>query len=125
MPKSPAFIQIKAGVLEVTSKIPQGRVTTYAAIGNYLNVMARHVAYILATLTLEEQQDFPWYRVVADKGAIAAGKLKSRHHIQIEKLKQENVKLTAKNNIENFDELFCSPDQLVTWNRRTNRYLED
>ena len=102
-----------------------GRVTTYGAIGNHLSVMARHVAYILATLTFEEQQELPWHRVVADKGAITASKLKARHRVQIEKLQQEGVKLTAKNKIENFDELFCPPDQLVTWSHRKKCYSVD
>ena len=123
MPKSPAFIQIKEGILEITSKIPVGRVTTYGAIGNHLNVIARHVAYILATLTFEEKQELPWHRVVADQGAITVSKLNARHRVQIEKLKQDGVKLTAQNTIENFDKLFCPPDQLVTWNHRTKRYL--
>ncbi len=123
MAKSQAFIQIKEGFLEITAKIPLGRVTTYSAIGEHMNAMSRHVAYILATLTVEEREELPWYRVVANKGAIAAGKINSRHQVQIEKLTQEGVKLTAKNYIENFEELYCPPNQLVSWDYSTKRYL--
>jgi methylated-DNA-protein-cysteine methyltransferase related protein len=125
MPKSLAFIQIKKGVLEITSKIPVGHVTTYGAIGEHLNVMARHVAYILATLTFEEKLELPWYRVVADQGVITSGKLNARYPAQVEKLKQEGVQLNTENRVENFDALFCPPSQLVTWNHRTKHYLAD
>jgi methylated-DNA-protein-cysteine methyltransferase related protein len=123
MPKSSAFIQIKAGVVEITAKIPVGRVTTYSAIGEHLNVMARHVAYILTTLSLEEKLELPWYRVVADRGAISSGKLTAKHNSQIEYLKQEEIKITAKNYIDDFDNLFCSPQQLVNWDRSNLNYL--
>jgi methylated-DNA-protein-cysteine methyltransferase related protein len=74
IPKSAAFIQIKAGVIEITSNIPVAQITTYSAIGEHLNLMPRHVAYILTTLSLEEKLELPWYRVVAEKGAISLGK---------------------------------------------------
>jgi methylated-DNA-protein-cysteine methyltransferase related protein len=125
MPKSAAFIQIKQGVLEITSKIPVGHVTTYAAIGEHLNVIARHVAYILATLNIEEKLELPWYRVVAENGAISSGKFNSRHHAQVESLKEEGFQFTNKNHVDNFVELFCSPDSLVSWDRSNEYYLKD
>jgi methylated-DNA-protein-cysteine methyltransferase related protein len=125
MPKSTAFIQIKAGVLEIVSKIPVGKITTYGAISEHMNVMARHVAYILTTLTFEEQEELPWHRVVANKGAISAsGKLTSRHQLQISTLKEEGIIFTSKNCIDNFDELFYSPAQLVDWDYQDKRYLD-
>ena len=51
-------------------EVPRGRVCTYAAIGRYLDVMARHVAYILATLTDDERSGVPWHRMVAESGAL-------------------------------------------------------
>ncbi len=126
MPKSAAFIQIKAGILEITSKIPEGRVTTYQAIAQHTNVMSRQVAYILAMLTDAERQDLPWYRVVADKGAIlSSGKLPSRHIAQIDRLQKEGITFTAKNKVENFEGVFCLPEQIVSWNRSERHYLHD
>jgi methylated-DNA-protein-cysteine methyltransferase related protein len=113
MPKSIAFAQIKVGVIEITANIPVGRVTTYGAIGEHLNVMPRHVAYILTMLNIEEKLELPWYRVVADRGAISLGKLTARHHVQVDYLQQEGIHITTKNRIDNFDKLFCSPQQLV------------
>jgi methylated-DNA-protein-cysteine methyltransferase related protein len=125
MPKSIAFAQIKAGVIEITANIPVRRVTTYGAIGEHLNVMPRHVAYILTMLNLEEKLALPWYRVVAEKGAISLGKLTTRHHAQIDYLQQEGIQITTKNRIDNFDELFCSPRQLVDWDRHEKYYLKN
>jgi methylated-DNA-protein-cysteine methyltransferase related protein len=125
MPKSVAFIQIKVGVIEITANIPVARITTYDAIGEHLNVMPRHVAYILTTLSLEEKSQLPWYRVVAKKGAISLSKLTARHHSQIEYLKEEGIQLTAKNHVVDFDKLFCPPKQLVTWDNHDKYYLKD
>jgi methylated-DNA-protein-cysteine methyltransferase related protein len=125
MPKSIAFAQIKVGVIEITANIPVGRVTTYGAIGEHLNVMPRHVAYILTMLNIEEKLELPWYRVVADRGTISLGKLTARHHTQIDYLQQEGIQITTKNRIDNFDELFCLPRQLVDWDRHEKYYLKD
>jgi methylated-DNA-protein-cysteine methyltransferase related protein len=125
MPKSAAFIQIKAGVIEITANIPVAQVTTYSAIGEHLNVMPRHVAYILTTLSLEEKLELPWYRVVAEKGTISLGKLTDRHYAQIEYLKAEGIQFTHKNYVIDFDELFCSPKQLVIWDNHDKHYLKD
>lgn len=70
MPRSPNFNRIKGQVLEVTRAIPAGRVVSFAAIGDYLEVMARHVAYILATLDEEEREEVPWHRVVGEGGSV-------------------------------------------------------
>ena len=70
MAKSEALMRIKADVLSIVRDIPRGRVCTYAAVGRHLEVMARHVAYILATLTDEERPGVPWHRMVAESGAI-------------------------------------------------------
>jgi methylated-DNA-protein-cysteine methyltransferase related protein len=125
MPKSSAFIQIKADLLAIVTEVPVGNVTTYGAIGEHLNVMARHVAYILATLTDQEREKLPWHRVVGNQGAIAKGKITAWHRHQIEDLQVEGIYCTAKNIVQNFDELFCAPAQLVTWDHSTKRYLVD
>jgi methylated-DNA-protein-cysteine methyltransferase-like protein len=36
-----------------------------------MNVMARHVAYVLGRLTPEEAECLPWHRVVAAEGRIS------------------------------------------------------
>jgi methylated-DNA-protein-cysteine methyltransferase related protein len=74
MPKSPAFIRIKADVLQIVAAIPKGRLCTFRSIGEHLDVMPRHVAYILTMLSDEEKNTLPWYRVVADDGSLGTAK---------------------------------------------------
>jgi methylated-DNA-protein-cysteine methyltransferase related protein len=70
---SPFFARIQAQVLAVVRTIPKGKVVTFADIGAHLDVMPRHVAYLLAKLTPEEQALLPWYRAVPAKGSPKSG----------------------------------------------------
>jgi methylated-DNA-protein-cysteine methyltransferase-like protein len=72
MEKTPslAFARIRAEVLAAASSVPSGRVTTYGAIGNHLQVTPRHVAFVLARLPEEESAKVPWHRVVGAGGQI-------------------------------------------------------
>lgn len=70
MPKSDAFIRIQDQVLAVTAAIPRGRVATLAAIGEFLDVMPRHVAYILSRCDDGTRDGLPWHRVVANDGTL-------------------------------------------------------
>jgi methylated-DNA-protein-cysteine methyltransferase related protein len=74
MPKSPFFIRIKADVLKIVAAIPEGSVCSYASIGEHLDVMPRHVAYILSMLEPYEQIEFPWHRVVGGNGKLGKSK---------------------------------------------------
>jgi methylated-DNA-protein-cysteine methyltransferase related protein len=74
MPKSPKFVRIKQDILRMIAEIPEGRVSTYGRIGSELNVMARHVAYILAMLTEDEAEGIAWYRVVGEDGLVKSTK---------------------------------------------------
>jgi alkylated DNA nucleotide flippase Atl1 len=65
--------RFKARVLAVLAAIPEGRVTTYGTIARHLHVTARQVAFILATLTAEESERLPWFRVVAANGVVSGG----------------------------------------------------
>jgi methylated-DNA-protein-cysteine methyltransferase-like protein len=68
MAKSPFFARIKADVLTIVASIPEGGVVTFRDIGAHLDVMPRHVAYILKMLDAEERAAFPADRVVAKAG---------------------------------------------------------
>ena len=70
MAGSAQFARIKSDVLAITTKITLGRVATHKQIGQHLKVEPRHVAYILSTLDAAERTNVPWWRVVADGGAI-------------------------------------------------------
>jgi methylated-DNA-protein-cysteine methyltransferase-like protein len=95
MPRSDAFIRIKAQVLEVVAAIPEARLSTYQAIGEHLDVMPRHVAYILSQLDPASKQVYPWYRVVAADGSLGVPKRGPDGQTQAERLASEGIAVTA------------------------------
>jgi methylated-DNA-protein-cysteine methyltransferase-like protein len=74
MARSANFARIKAQVLDIVARVPEGRLTTYAAVGDELAVPARHVAYILASLAEDDAAAVPWHRVVAEDGGLGTGR---------------------------------------------------
>ena len=94
MSRSIAFEKIRSDVLGAATSVPPGRVTSYALIGDHLEVMARHVSYILATLTEEEQERIPWHRVTGAGGKISTTNA-SRHRVQVQRLKAEGHAIRA------------------------------
>lgn len=91
MPKSPAFIRIKRDVLAIVAAVPTGRVVTFADIGRHLDVMPRHVAYIVATLDPLEKSVLPWHRVVAADGDLGTPKVNAEGRTQAELLAADGV----------------------------------
>jgi methylated-DNA-protein-cysteine methyltransferase related protein len=88
--------------------MPVGSVTTYKAIGNHLDVMPRHVAYILATLQEPVLSAIPWHRVVAENGKLASGKASFE---QRKLLIEDEHNFDADGRIVNFQSVFLAPDQ--------------
>ena len=74
MARSAAYARIKGDVLRIVAAIPRGHLATHAAIGAHLDVVPRHVAYILAMLSLPEKSALPWHRVVGADGSLGAPK---------------------------------------------------
>ncbi|WP_270938139.1 MGMT family protein [Falsiroseomonas oryzae] len=71
---SPFFARIKGDVLLIVAAVPPGRVVTFADVGAHLDVMPRHVAYILATLSEIEKATLPWHRTVGADGTLGVPK---------------------------------------------------
>ncbi len=114
MPKSPAFIRIKAAVLAVIEAVPPGRVTSFRAIGVHLDVMPRHVAYILSQLTDTEKEDIPWHRVVNDQGKLDRVRATASGATQRELLEAEGITFTLDHRLQDFDRLFFVVDETTT-----------
>ncbi len=70
-PPSPHYARIRADVLAIAMHVPRGALVSYAAVGAHLDVMPRHVAYILATLDGPERDRLPWHRLVSHDGRVA------------------------------------------------------
>ena len=109
MARSGGVGRFKSRVLAVVGAIPEGRVTTYGAIGQHLHVTARQVAFILATLTVEESHRLPWFRVVAANGVVSTTKLGAVGRKQIARLRAEGVAVTRRSRVEDFPVIAWSP----------------
>ena len=109
MARSGGVLRFKAKVLAVLAAIPEGRVTTYGTIAQHLHVTARQVAFILATLTVEESERLPWFRVVAAQGVVSTIKLGAVGRRQIARLRAEGVAVTPRNQVEDFRVIAWSP----------------
>jgi methylated-DNA-protein-cysteine methyltransferase-like protein len=107
-PKSRAFLRIRSEVMAIARAIPLGRVTTFAAIGRYLDVVPRQVAYLLARRDDEEREAAPWYRVVGEGGILGKPKSRSFGQSQAELLRAEGIAVSPDGRIERFEDLFLS-----------------
>ncbi len=105
-----AFRKIRSDVLGATQAVPEGRITTYGIVGDYLEVMARHVSYILAMLSEEERAGVLWYRVVGAEGRLST-KNRARLDVQIAALLREGHVVKA-NRVEDFE------DKVFGWPQR-------
>ena len=112
MAGSPFYARIKAHVLLVLAAIPKGRVMTAAEIGGWLDVPARHVAYILARLTPEEEARVPWFRIVPASGSVPADRLNAFRMSQRELLVEEGVPIADDGRIKDFAERRIAVDAL-------------
>ncbi len=109
MARSGGLARLKSQVLVVVASIPEGRVTTYGAIGQHLHVTARQVARILAALTDAESEQLPWFRVVAANGVVSSTKLGAVGRKQIERLRAEGLVVSPRNKVEDFHQIAWSP----------------
>jgi methylated-DNA-protein-cysteine methyltransferase-like protein len=103
------FARVKARVVAVVARIPEGRVTTYGAIGRRLGVTARQVARVMATLTPDESAALPWFRVVAASGVVSSVKVGTVGRRQVARLRAEGVEVTPRNRVADFDAVFWPP----------------
>jgi methylated-DNA-protein-cysteine methyltransferase-like protein len=68
--KSPFFARIQRDGLAIIASVPQGRLVTFADVGAHLDVMPRHVAWLMAMLDGPERDLIPWHRAVAADGRV-------------------------------------------------------
>lgn len=104
--KSAAFARIRAEVIRLVALIPSGKFTTYGSIAVHMNVMARHVAMVLARLTEEESRALPWHRVVGADARVSPNMDAALSSEQRRRLEAEGLVLDARGCIENADDHF-------------------
>lgn len=78
----------RSRILELLIQVPAGYVTTHSDIGHHLGVAARFVGSTMAMLTERERRNAPWWRVVADGGAIGRHRWRD---LQMDRLRHDGV----------------------------------
>ncbi len=104
--KSAAFTRIRVEVLRIVALIPPGRFTTYGSIAIHMNVIARHVATVIAHLTPEESATLPWHRVVSADARISPNMDAALARTQRRRLKAEGMRIDRKGYIQDADSHF-------------------
>lgn len=99
---SPFFARIQRDVLAIIATVPAGRVVTYADLGAHLDVMPRHVAYILTMLDPMAQATLPWHRAVAADGRLGVPKAGADGMPQRALLEGEGAAFDAEGRITDF-----------------------
>ena len=105
-PKSKAFARIRAEVIRLVGLIPTGKFTTYGSIAVHMNVMARHVAFVMSRLTEEESAELPWHRVVSADARISPNMKPSVAMLQRKRLRGEGMKINSAGYIQDADHHF-------------------
>ena len=105
-PKSKAFARIRAEVIRLVGLIPPGKFTTYGSIAIHMNVVARHVAFVMSRLTEEESATLPWHRVVSADARISPNMKASLAREQRRRLRREGMKINAAGYIQDADSHF-------------------
>jgi methylated-DNA-protein-cysteine methyltransferase related protein len=110
MAGSPFYARIKSDVLKIVSSIPKGKVCTFSSIGDYLDVVPRHVAYILLTLEPLEKIQYPWHRVVGNDGNLGKPKSSETGESQPKLLMDDGILVTGNSIAVSFRKTFveCS-----------------
>jgi methylated-DNA-protein-cysteine methyltransferase related protein len=93
---SPAFKRIRAEVIRLVGLVPEGKFTTYGSIAVHMNVMARHVAFVMGRLTEEEAERLPWHRVVGADARISPKIDADLARVQRERLEKEGMKVDGR-----------------------------
>jgi methylated-DNA-protein-cysteine methyltransferase-like protein len=112
MPSSPFFARIREHVLQLTAAVPEGRVCTFQSVGEYLDVMPRHVAYILSQLEDDEKCVYPWHRVVSSDGSLGRSKTNPDGTSQAELLRAEGILVSGNRIAASFALVFIPAEQL-------------
>ena len=119
-PKSKAFTRIRAEVIRLVALVPEGKFTTYGSIATHMNVVARHVAFVMSGLTEEEAASLPWHRVVSSDARVSQSMPPKVARLQRQRLKAEGMKVNAQGFIQNADAHYHypGPRRSIRWSQR-------
>lgn len=95
--------RFRAQVLDIVRGLQVGRLTTHQAIGDELDVPARHVAYILSR---EDDPAVPVHRVVREDGSVGGGRRAAALRVA---LQVEGVPLDDRGRVTDLEARFERP----------------
>lgn len=121
MAASPFFARIRNHVLQLVATIPAGKVCTFQSIGEHLDVMPRHVAYILSQLQDQEKLAHPWHRVVGHDGALGRPRCNPDGTSQADLLRAEGVLVSGSRIGSSFERIFVPAGSLPAGLSRQKR----
>lgn len=98
---SPFFARIKRDILAIVATVPEGKLVTFKDVGLHLDVMPRHVAYILAMLDPIEATTLQWFRAVPEDGTLLTPKAGPDGKTQRELLASEGHQIAPDGRILN------------------------
>ncbi len=111
MATSPFFARIREHVLRLTAAVPEGKVCTFQSMGEYLDVMPRHVAYILSQLEDNEKYIYPWHRVVGGDTSLGTLKKNPDGKAQAELLRDDGILVSNNKVASSFEQVFISAER--------------
>jgi len=107
-PQSLAFARIRAEVIRLVALIPAGKFSTYGSIAVHMNIMARHVAFVMARLSEEESAGLPWHRVVSADARLSPKMDPDLRLLQRARLESEGLIINGEGYIQNDEAHFHS-----------------
>jgi methylated-DNA-protein-cysteine methyltransferase-like protein len=90
-------------------------------MGEYLDVMPRHVAYILSKLEDNEKFVYPWHRVVSGDTSLGTPKRNPDGKSQAELLRDEGIVVSNNKVVSSFEHVFITAEQLPSGLARQKR----
>jgi methylated-DNA-protein-cysteine methyltransferase related protein len=124
MAGSPFYARIKGDVLAIVSAIPRGKVCTFSSIGEHLDVVPRHIAYILSTLEPLEMLQYPWHRVVGNDGNLGKPKSADTGESQAVLLALDGVLVVENSSAASFLERFVECARLKSGFKKQARPVD-
>lgn len=84
-----------------------------------MNVVARHVAFVMSGLTEEEAASQPWHRVVSSDARVSQSMPPKIARLQRARLKAEGMKVNAQGFIQNADAHYHypGPRRSIRWSQ--------
>lgn len=99
MPVPTANARLRSDLIALASRIPRGYVAAIGDVSRHLRAYQPHVAHLLAYLGDAGEADVPWWRVVADGGAIGRH---PRRDAQMARLRADGVPLSPAGIVQEF-----------------------